>query len=89
MLHGVGVWMNKWGIYFINWINNFHGRKHLDFFVFVLSRMHRKIDICTLSFKLIIKRNFVICSIVIPFESLTWIKEKGVYIGDDILRKLP
>ncbi len=33
MLHGVGVWMNKWGIYFISWIKNFHGRKHLDFYV--------------------------------------------------------
>jgi hypothetical protein len=57
MLHGVGVWMNKWGTYFISWINNFHDKKHLDFYVFVLSRMHYKIYICTLSFKLNIKRN--------------------------------
>jgi hypothetical protein len=78
MLHGVGVGMIKWGIYFISWIKNFHDRKHLDFYVFVLNRMHCKIDICTLSFKLSVKRNFVICYVVIPFESLTWIIEKGV-----------
>jgi hypothetical protein len=43
----------------------------------LVSRMHCKIDICTLSFKLSIKRNFVICYVVIPFESLTWIIERG------------
>jgi hypothetical protein len=51
--------------------------------------MHYKIDNCTLSFKLSIKRNFVICYVVIPFESLTWIIERGALIDDDILKKLP
>jgi len=78
MLHGVCVWMNKIGIYFISWIKKFHDRKHLDFYVFVLNRLRCKIDICTLSFKLNMKRNFVICYVIIPFESLTWIIERGV-----------